>query len=95
MLDQLTSAQLSEWEAYDRIDPVGTWRGDFQTAQILTLLTNMYNALHTKETKKVDVMEFMPNWTGEREEEKQQSLSEAIIQAFGGIARRQKKTKNQ
>jgi len=90
-LDQLTSIQLSEWEAYDRIDPIGTFRDDLRTAQILTLLTNMYNKIHTKETRTAELVDFMPDFTGERREEKQNSLSAQIIQAFSGIARRAKK----
>jgi hypothetical protein len=92
-LDQISSAQLSEWEAYDRIDPIGTFREDIRTSQILALLNNMYNMIYTKEKKTYEISDFMPDWTGERKSAEEQSLASKIIQAFSGIAKRANKTK--
>lgn len=79
MLDKLTSAQISEWQAYDKIDPIGKWRDDFNTASIESLLINVVNKLYAKKgsTPKVTTaVDFMPNWSGEKEEPKVQSLEE-------------------
>jgi hypothetical protein len=72
LLDYLNSAQLSEWEAYDRLDPIGTWRGDFGTAQIISVMINIANALYPEkghEPVVVSPIDFMPDWTGEKEVE--------------------------
>ena len=78
-MDNLTSAQISEWQAYDRIDPIGKWRDDFNTASIESLLINVVNKLYAKKgsTPKVTTaIDFMPNWSGEKEEPKVQSVEE-------------------
>jgi hypothetical protein len=63
LLDQLTSYQLSEWEAYDRLDPIGTWREDFRVAELLSLITNTARAVHGKKGIKMSSpSDFMPNW---------------------------------
>lgn len=64
-MDSLTSVQLSEWEAYDRIDPIGTWREDYRMAAIQATLTNIHNVLNTEEGKtptQTTPSDFMPIW---------------------------------
>lgn len=59
----LTSRQISEWEAYDRIDPVGEWREDFRMAFLSSLITNLAISIHGKKgTKQTTLMDFMPKW---------------------------------
>lgn len=36
----LTASELKMWIAYDRISPVGDWRGDVQAAQVATSAIN-------------------------------------------------------
>jgi hypothetical protein len=63
LLDQLTSVQISEWEAYDRLDPIGTWRDDFRMANLVTTMTNLTISVHgRKGTKMVTPINFMPEW---------------------------------
>lgn len=65
-MDQLTSYQLSEWEAYDRIDPIGSWRDDFRISYIASLLTNLVIRVHGKKGAKLtEVKEFLFDWSGE------------------------------
>ncbi len=86
-MDSLTSAQLSEWEAYDRIDPIGTWRDDFRIAVFEALVLNIAQKVHSDPKKGVpkDVspMDFMPDWLGERKQ-KGQSVEEMkqILMSF-------------
>lgn len=64
-MDKLTSAQLSEWEAYDRIDPIGSWRDDYRMASLSALMTNIVQAIyHEKgtEVKQNNPVDFMPIW---------------------------------
>lgn len=36
----LTASELKMWIAYDRISPIGDWRGDAQSAQIAAAVFN-------------------------------------------------------
>ena len=65
MLDELTSSQLSEWEAYDKIDPIGSWRSDFNFANLSSLIVNIINSLYHEEGKTPELVtpiDFMPVW---------------------------------
>ena len=67
----MTSTQLSEWEAYDRLDPIGEWRGDFRMAKMASVMTNLFNWAYGKpeETKPSSANDFMPNWHKDDSEE--------------------------
>ncbi|MGY2800327.1 hypothetical protein ACVWV0_004603 [Ewingella americana] len=36
----LTASELKMWIAYDRLSPIGDWRGDVQAAQVATSVIN-------------------------------------------------------
>ena len=90
MLEVLTSKQLSEWEAYDRIDPIGKWRDDYRLAYLSSLLTNLTISVHGKTgTKTTNPIDFMLDWDlGKLKEPKKQSVEE-MKAVLGGIARQQ------
>jgi len=95
-LDKLTGYELAEWEAYDRIDPIGTWRDDFRGAKLESLILNIVNQLYAEKGKKLVVttaLDFMPDFTGDKAEEKKISTPEDILSLFRGIAASQKKKK--
>ena len=78
-MDQLSSAQLSEWEAYDKIDPIGSWRDDYRMAVLDSLIINIVSKLYAKKghtPKEVLPTDFMPNWTGEKRIERKQSVAD-------------------
>lgn len=86
-MDQLTSAQLSEWEAYDRLDPIGKWRDDYSFAVLNALIINIVNKLYGKgKTKQYTPVDFIPNWSGEKKPVKTQSI-EDMKQALLNIAK--------
>jgi len=92
LLNYLTSTQFSEWEAYDRLDPIGTWREDFRLAYLSSLVTNLTISVHGKKgAKHTTPMDFMLDWTGTTKEPKKQSVEEMkeILMAF---AKRQNKS---
>jgi hypothetical protein len=64
LLDELTSVQLSEWEAYDRLEPIGTWWQDYRIAYLCSFFTNVVNQLYHKDGEPVpelqDVYDYMP-----------------------------------
>lgn len=91
LLDQVTSAQLSEWEAYDKLDPIGTWRSDFQMAQLISVIHNIFNSLYCKKGQRpttTNALDFMPDWDGEGKQPMIKKTSpEEIKQIFVGIAK--------
>lgn len=95
MLDQLTSRQLSEWEAYDKLDPVGDWRIEFVGAKLESLISNLVNVLYAKKghtPTMTTALDFMPDWTGERQvEQKKQSPEEMKKILMGMVANQNKK----
>lgn len=68
MLQELSSSQISEWEAYDRIDPIGSWREDFLFAKLEAFLINIVKSMYTEEGKNpkyTTILERMPVWREE------------------------------
>ena len=55
---------MAEWEAYDRLEPIGEWRGDFRMAVLAATITNLFISVYGKKgtTKHVKVEDFMPDW---------------------------------
>lgn len=84
MLDELTAEQLAEWEAFDKIDPIGDWRGDYHAALLSSVLTNLVIQVHGKSGAKLtELMDFMPNWDGEKTERGQSpSEMKSILMAL-------------
>jgi len=97
-LDELTSAQLSEWEAYDVLDPAGKWRDDYHAAFIVSEFTNIVRDLYgEKGAKHSTPSEFMPKWNkedakkGRKRGSKEQSTGE-MRQFMLGMADAQNKS---
>lgn len=62
-MDHLSGFQISEWEAFDRLDPIGSWRDDFRMAYIAAILTNLTIAVNGKKGAKLSTpINFMPKW---------------------------------
>lgn len=83
--------QISEWEAYDRIDPIGTWRDDFRIAYLMTIVTNLAISINGKKgTKFKEISDFIPVWDQEETSglPQQQSMEE-MKKVLHSIAKRQ------
>lgn len=88
-MDYLTSAQISEWEVVDRLDPIGEDRGDLRMAELASVISNCFiGAFAKKGTKLTAPIDFMPDWTGDEKEPKKQTAEE-IKAIFLGIAQEQ------
>lgn len=87
----LNSIQISEWEAYNKIDPIGTWREDFGWASIIANFTNMMTWAHAKHGTKHTADDFMPDWDIEAPEDTPQQSVEEMKQVFQAIAKAQNK----
>lgn len=89
-MDQLTSKQISEWEAYDRLDPIGTWRDDYRLAFLSSLVTNLTISVHGKKEAKHSLpIDFMIDWDIDTSKEKEikKQTPEEILAIFKGIAK--------
>jgi len=98
LLNELTSRQLSEWQAYDRLDPIGEWRADFRMAYLCTIVTNIARKVHGEKGAKMAVpLDFMPEWGKEDGEEsivQTKQTAEEMRQVMLAITRTQnRKTK--
>lgn len=69
MLDQLNSYQISEWEAFNYLDPIGDERQDIHMAILATTIFNLAVDIHAKKgTKHREITDYLPNWGGDDEE---------------------------
>ena len=90
MLEVLTSKQLSEWEAYDRLDPIGAWRDDFRLAYLSSLLTNLTISVHGKKgTQSTNPMDFMLDWDLGKVKEPKKQTTEEMKAVLMGLAKHQ------
>lgn len=61
-MDHLTLEQIQEWEAYDKIDPIGKWRDELGWASLEAQFTNLMTWAHGKRATKHTALDFMPEW---------------------------------
>lgn len=90
----MTGPQLAEWEAYDRIDPVGSWRDDFMIATFESLILNIVQQLYAKKGTTPIVtspLDFMPDWLGEKERGPKKQSVEEMKQILLSFAKQQNK----
>lgn len=56
-------SQLHRWLAYNRIEPIGYWRGDHQAAVMAAGVSNTLIGLFAKRgTRGRKIADFMPDW---------------------------------
>ena len=85
----MTSTQLSEWEAYNELEPIGGIREDYRLAYLSSLITNLVIAVNGKpNAKKTKPEEFLLEWgVGVQEQSTKQPQSlEQMKQALSTIA---------
>ena len=58
----MTGDQLSEWEAFDRLEPIGGYKQDFRFAQLCDLIHVVANALGGGNRVRSKIQDFMPWW---------------------------------
>lgn len=86
LLSSLSSSQLSEWEAYNKIDPIGQWRSDFRMANLASVITNIARSLYSKQgTKMSTPLDFMPMWEKEQEKPKKKQTIEDMKSFMLGL----------
>jgi hypothetical protein len=79
-LDELTSEQISEWIAYDRLDPIGKNRDEYGWAVLCSVVVNLARDIYSKKgtyPKHTTPEDFLPDWAGERQKvTKKQTVEE-------------------
>ena len=90
-MEYLTINQIREWEAYNRIDPIGEWVWEFRFAKLEAIITNLAISIYGKKgTKYVEIKDFLPSWLVEEMSEIPQSQSvEDMLKVFKEIERDQ------
>jgi hypothetical protein len=92
LLEELTSAQISEWEAYDRVDPIGKWRDELSIASLTSVVVNLARQLYHDPKKSkptfVSPNDFMINWgeVVEPKPEPEKQTPEEMFQILSGLA---------
>jgi hypothetical protein len=83
----LTADQLNEWEAADRLDPIGEWRADFRMAELASVVTNIAIkwGAGKKKVKLAELMDFMPQWDVKTGKDPKQQSMEEMRQALQNI----------
>ena len=70
----MTALQLAEWEAYDKLEPIGEWRADFRVSFLASLLTNLViQTMGKKGAKLTKIEDFIFDWDGSIAESKKQT----------------------
>jgi len=94
MLEELTSKQISEWAAYDELEPIGRDRIEFGLAMICATITNIARGIWgTGNAKPLTPYDFLPQWGGgPRGGEKESAQSpEEMKEILMSLARQGKK----
>lgn len=81
VLNSHSSKELSEWIAYNNIDPFGNMRGDIQAGIISSTMANLWADEKTKPD------DFIPEFKGVKEKQnwsEQKRIAEMLNTAFGG-----------
>lgn len=86
MLIRTSSAELTEWAAYEQLNgPLGGQRTDVLLAQLCAVVAN---ANRDKKSKKAKPKDFLPQWDNGRGApqswQQHKSIAKALNAAFGG-----------
>jgi hypothetical protein len=64
MLRELSFGQLLEWQAFDKLEPVGALRGDWQAASVCSAVANSL-AMLSHSRKRFRTQDFLLEWRDE------------------------------
>ena len=71
----MDSVELSEWQIFDSIDPIGAWRDDYSNGLLCALHANMNRKKGAKPYTPQDFMPFLQ----QEEIDKQQAMEDAFL----------------
>ncbi len=59
---------MAEWEEYNRLEPLGSYKQDYHFAHLCHLLVELVQAaMGADKRRKTRVMDFMPHWFNQYE----------------------------
>lgn len=83
LLEDLSAEQVTEWEAFNRIQPIGAKRMDFYFSYLMTAIHNIAVGFSgSKDAKQFKMEDFVPNWTGIEKEEESDVMSAEEMKDF-------------
>ena len=85
MLDKLTSSQLAEWYAFDKLSPVGEQRADFRASYLAMTMTNLAISINGKKGSRLkEIKDFLLDWdSGKPKGTQSTDEIKRIFQAIG------------
>lgn len=93
MLQRMSSRELAEWRAYDRMEPIGEPRADYRMGVLTSLIANTHRNSETM-PEPFSPEDFM--WRGPdalikplTEQEKERNLALKIVAALGKFERKE------
>lgn len=84
LLATVTSAELTLWRAFDRLEPIGDWRHDLGFGVVASVVANANRSRDTEPFKPID---FMPLAERAPEETLAQKIRRGIMNASGHRAK--------
>jgi len=86
----MTAGQLAEWEAYDKIEPIGTSKYDwYRTGLLASVITNLVSAIFGKKgsRKSASPEDFVPDWARVDKRVRRQSVEEMkmVMMSFAKV----------
>lgn len=84
---------MAEWQAYDKLSPIGEIREDYRISYLASLITNLVIRTNGKAGAKLtSVKDFLFNWDGEVTTKKGTQTKEEILSIFGALGANANKT---
>lgn len=85
MLEEISSSELTEWVAYDGIEPFGQHRADLHAALIACVLANIHRDPKKGEPYKIqDFVLLPPEPKAPQTPDSLLAMAELITKAYGG-----------
>ena len=96
LLDDLSSKQVAEWAAFDRLEPIGDYRMDYMIGQLTSLVHNLSQQIYVKreERQLLNAEDFIPWFDKKDREQKKDNVArspEEIKRLFKALAKRSSK----
>lgn len=83
MLQQISSQQFAEWQAYTKLEPWGEERGDLRAGIVASTIANVNRS--TKSTRAFRPQDFMPDFEIDDDEAAAARLLARAKAALGGF----------
>lgn len=74
----MPAAEFAEWRAFDRVEPIGVRRGDYQAALIAQAVVNTFKS----KGRGLSLGKFLPDWWKEAE---RPARGPSAFHRFGGM----------